>query len=113
MDFLLTPSGDITFEIYEKDNDPLEISFITSKTKTLSITFHVDTDNHFESSSSALNVSFYVENPTYNKTITIANTKEEYEQQINIRLRTTLGDMGSYKTLGSNIEKVKHTYVDT
>lgn len=113
MDFLLTPSGDITFEIYEKDNDPLEISFITSKTKTLSIAFHVDTDNHFGSSSSALNVSFYVENPTYNKTITIANTKEEYEQQINIRLRTTLGDMGSYKTLGSNIEKVKHTYVDT
>ena len=113
MDFLLTKSGDITFELYEKDNAPLDISFITSKSKTLSISFHVDSDESIKPSSSSLQIGFYVDNPTFNKTISVATDKELYEQQINLRLRTVLGDMGSHKELGSTIERVKHSFIDT
>lgn len=113
MDFLLTKSGDITFELYEKDNSPLELSFITSKTKTLSISFHVDSDESINLSNSSLQIGFYVDNPSFNKTITMASDKELYEQQINLRLKTVLGDMGSYKTLGSKLEQVKHKFIDT
>lgn len=113
MDFLLTPYGDITFELYEKDNDPLEVSFITSATKTLSVSFHIDSTESAQISSSSLQVGFYIDNPTYNKTISITSQQQLREQQINIRLKTVLGDMGSCPELGSNIEKIKHEFIDT
>lgn len=113
MDFLLTNSGDITFELFEKDNNPLELSFIVSNTKALSISFYVDTEDYeFKPDKTSLSLSFYVDNPSYNKTITIANKDELYEQQINIRLRTVLGDMKSYESLGSKLETMKHKYID-
>lgn len=113
MDFLLTKSGDITFELYEKDNAPLEISFTVSKTKALLVSFHVDSDDSINLTDSSLQIGFHVDNPTFNKTISIASDKELFEQQINLRLRTVLGDMGSYKQLGSKIEQVKHSFIDT
>lgn len=113
MDFLLTPSGDITFEIYEKETEPFEISFIVSKTKTLSVSFHIDSDSEVEISSTALSLSFYVDNPTYNKTITTTTEENEYEQKINMRLKTVMGDLLSHKELGSLIETMKHEFIDT
>lgn len=113
MDFLLTKSGDITFELYEKENAPLEIDFMVSKTKALSISFHVDSNEKISLNNSSLQVSFYIDNPSFNKTITVATDKELYEQQINLRLRTALGDMGSHKELGSKLEQIKHAFIDT
>lgn len=113
MDFLLTPSGDITFEIYEKETDPLEISFIVSKTKALSLSFYIDSDSEIETNSTTLSLSFYVDNPTYNKTITTTTEVNEYEQKINMRLRTVMGDLLSHKELGSLIETMKHEFIDT
>lgn len=113
MDFLLTKSGDITFELYEKNSEPLEISFITSKAKALSISFHIDSEENVNLSNSSLQISFYADNPSFNKAISIASDKELYEQQINLRLKTVLGDMGSYKELGSKLELIKHSFIDT
>lgn len=113
MDFLLTPSGDITFEMYEKENNPFVISFITSKTKALTISFHTDNSNIAQPKDSSLTINFSIYNPSNNKTISVTTTDEYYEQQIKIRLLTALGDMKSYTSLGSQIEKYKHKIMDT
>lgn len=113
MDFLLTPSGDITFEMYEKENNPFVISFITSKTKALTVSFHIDGSNTMQPKNSSLIINFSTYNPSNNKTISVATTDEYYEQQIKIRLLTALGDMKSYDTLGSKIERYKHSVIDS
>lgn len=113
MDFLLTPSGDITFEVYERENNPFVISFITSKTKALTISFHTDTSPVLNLNDSSLMVRFSTYNPINNKTISTTSSDEFYEQQIRIRLLTALGDMKSYKSLGSEIELYKHEVIDS
>lgn len=113
MDFLLTPSGDITFEMYEKENNPFIISFITSQTKALTINFHTDTLNIVQPKDTSLMINFSTYNPSNNKAISITTTDEYYEQQIKIRLMTALGDMKSYPSLGSNIEQYKHKIIDS
>ena len=112
MDFLLTPSGDITFEMYEKETNPFTISFITSKTKALTISFHTDNHKSIQTKDSSLIINFSTHNPTNNKTITVTSADEFYEQQVKIRLLTALGDMKSFDTLGSQIEKYKHQIMD-
>lgn len=113
MDFLLTPSGDITFEMYEKENNPFVISFITSKTKALTVSFHTDTLNTIHPTDTSLMINFSTYNPSNNKAISITTTDEYYEQQIKIRLMTTLGDMKSHPSLGSTIEQYKHEIMDS
>ena len=113
MDFLLTPSGDITFEMYEKENNPFKISFITSKTKALTISFHTDTSNKVHTSDTSFTINFSTYNPSNNKTISMTTPDEYYEQQIKLRLLTAIGDMKSFKELGSKIEMYKHKIMDT
>lgn len=113
MDFLLTPSGDITFEMYEKENNPFVISFITSKTKALTISFHTDNSNTVQPKDTSLTINFSTYNPSNDKTISMATADEYYEQQVKIRLLTTIGDMKSYTSLGSTLEKYKHEIMDT
>lgn len=113
MDFLLTPTGDISFEVYDKVTSPFEISFIHSKTKTLNIKFHTDEINDFKVKDSTLTVSFTTYTPEENKTISLTNEDELYEQQIRIRLMTTIGEMGSDSNLGSYLERFRHMFIDT
>lgn len=113
MDFLLTPSGDISFELDERQNNPFVVSFITSKTKTLTVSFFVDNTYEEEYPDSSLVVSFSTYKPVNNKTITLTSKSEEYEQQIKIRLLTAIGDMKSAPEIGSYIEKFKHCFIDT
>ena len=112
MDFLLTPSGDISFEIYEKENNPFIISFITSKSKTLTVSFYTDNFKSIRTNDSSLVVNFSTYNPNNDKTITTTTSNEFYEQQVKIRLLTAIGDMKSYKTLGTNLESIKHEIID-
>lgn len=114
MDFLLTPTGDISFEIFEKKSNPFEISFITTKTTALRIKFHTEEiESKKQLNDSSLNIRFCTYNPTNNKTISMTNDDEFYEQQIKIRLQTVIGDMSSYPALGSYLEKYKHKFIDT
>lgn len=114
MDFLLTPSGDVTFEVYEKDSSPLEVSFVTSNTTALSVSFYAENNNNNKAESqSSISIGFYVDNPSFNKTITTTSKENLKEQQIRIRLQTVIGDMGSDPSIGSYIEKYKHEFIDT
>lgn len=113
MDFLLTPTGDISFELDEKQNNPFVVSFITSKAKTLTLSFFVDNTFEEDYPDSSLVVSFSTYKPVNNKTITMTTKSEEYEQQIRIRLLTVIGDMKSASDVGSYLEKFKHCFVGT
>lgn len=114
MDFLLTPMGDISFEVHEAISNPFEVSFITAKSNTLRIKFHTDDSTKTSlSKSSSLTINFSTYVPTNNKAITLTTSDEYYEQQIRIRLQTAFGNMGSYPTLGSYLEKYKHKFIDT
>lgn len=113
MDFLLTPSGDMTFELYESKTVPLNISFINSKTKALQISFYTEGSKTIEPSGQQLNIRFNLYKPTYNKAISIADSRQEMEQNIKNRLLTPKGTMPSCKELGSYLENYKHTWIDT
>jgi hypothetical protein len=113
MDFLLTPSGDITFEMYERKSSPFNISFITSKTKALTISFHTDSSNSIHAKNTSLTINFSTYNPSNDKAISMTTSDEYYEQQIRLRLLTAIGDMKSYKELGSKIEIYKHKIMDS
>lgn len=113
MDFLLTPTGDISFELEEKDNNPFTISFIVSQTEALTVSFYVDNNPVEQYPDSSLLVRFSTYKPLNNKTITLTNETSYYEQQIKMRILTSIGRLGSYPELGSYIEKYKHKFIDT
>ncbi|MGL5507548.1 MAG: hypothetical protein ACRDB0_06575 [Paraclostridium sp.] len=110
-DLMLTPNGDLAFEVSEQLKDSLQINFVTSKTNALTINFHIDNliDNEI---GNGLAINFKVHKPLNNKTCREAIGQDYYEQCIRLRLESTIGTIKGNETIGSKLELYKHNYID-
>lgn len=110
-DLMLTPNGDLAFEESEQLKDSLQINFVTSKSKAMTINFFIDNFMDKEQGNGLL-VNFRVHKPLNNKTCRDAIGQDFYEQGIRLRLETTIGTIKGNEDIGSKLELYKHDYVD-
>ena len=80
-DLMLTPNGDLAFEVSEQLKDSLQINFVTSKSNALSINFYIDNLIDREIND-GLVINFRVHKPLNNKTCREAVGQDFYEQCI-------------------------------
>lgn len=111
-DLMLTPNGDLAFEVSEQLKDSLQINFVTSKSNALSIDFYID--NLIDRDpGNGLVLNFRVHKPLNNKTCREAIEQDFYEQCIRLRLETTIGTIRGNENIGSRLELYKHDFVDS
>lgn len=111
-DLMLTPNGDLAFEVSEQLKDSLQINFVTSKSNALSVNFYIDNLIDREIND-GLVINFRVHKPLNNKTCREAVGQDFYEQCIKLRLESTIGTIKGNEDIGSRLELHKHNYVDS
>lgn len=112
-DLYLTPRGDLSIENIDNSSERLEIDFITSKSNALVINFFLEDSFYNYISETALNVSFELNKPEFNKELRLISGDEYLEQAIKIRLASSLTSIVGNEDVGSRIESIIHSYVDS
>lgn len=112
-DLYLTPRGDLSIENIDNSSNRLEIDFITSKSNALVINFFLEDSYYKYISETALNIAFELNKPEFNKELRLISGDEYLEQAIKIRLASSLNSIAGNEDIGSKIETIIHSYVDS
>lgn len=112
-DLYLTPRGDLSIENISNSSNRLELDFITSKSNALVINFFLEDSYYKYASETALNISFELNKPEFNKELRLISGDEYIEQAIKIRLASALNSIAGNEDIGSRIETIIHNYIDS
>lgn len=112
-DLYLTPRGDLSIENISNSSNRLELDFITSKSNALAINFFLEDSYYKYASETALNISFELNKPEFNKELRLISGDEYIEQAIKIRLASALNSIAGNEDIGSRIETIIHNYIDS
>lgn len=112
-DLYLTPRGDLSIENISNSSNRLELDFITSKSNALAINFFLEDSYYKYVSETALNISFELNKPEFNKELRLISGDEYIEQAIKIRLASALNSIAGNEDIGSRIETIIHNYIDS
>lgn len=114
IDLKLNYNGDISFEQTEVNKNSININFVTSKTKALNVNFYIDNWNeNMNSSEDSLTILFKTYNPANNKKCIEIVGNEYIEQAIRIRIETAINTIKGQPDLGSELDSIKHEYIDS
>ena len=112
MDFALNDNGDIAFVQSSRKSEAFQLDFLIANSNSLKLDFFVtDTkeESYLEGLTPGLIFNFYLDNIEYDKDIFLLESEEDVIfQKIKIRLNTALGTIRNNKTLGSEIDNLKH-----
>lgn len=111
VDFLISQSGDLVFEKSATSQNRLEISFYKSNAKTLIISFETETHEVCTPSDQAMTVHIGIADIEYNKNATMVAGYAFLKQQINMRLKTSLGELSERPNIGSKLETIMHSEI--
>lgn len=112
-DFFLTPRGDLSIENIIDSKERLEINFVTSKTNALRLNFFVEDTYSKPLSKTSLAINFKIDIPKEDKEFRIVSGNLATEQAIKIRLLTSLGSLKGNEDIGSTLETIIHSFVDS
>lgn len=114
VDFLLNNNGDIVFESNKaNDSERLEFNFHYATSKSLLFNFEFITfQNYIERQPEWLQFNFNTYDILYDKTNKLATGDEFIKQSIKMALETELGTIRENGSIGSDIYKYRHTFMD-
>lgn len=114
-DFLLDVNGDLCFGKSDNIYNSLEFSFFTSNTQSFFLNFYIenyDIPNHLDGFTPEFILNFHLKEVKYDKDILLNESEEEYfQQQIKIRLDTSLKTLESNEHIGSNLDLYNHRLI--
>lgn len=108
IDLAINRKGDLIFTTVEKKVSPLTISFLQCEQSGMKISFKIIDNPRLKREESSLKISFNVEDKKDSlSALTIKENKAKV-QNLEIRLRTELGELANRPQIGSLLKKYKH-----
>lgn len=107
-DLYINEYGDIEFEDFDTNKNTLKISFFKSKNKALKVSFDNLSFSDYRRSANCINVSFYTSNKNGIQKPKEVSDRDYLIQQINMSLKTTIGELPLRKDIGSTLEVMNH-----
>ena len=108
MDFLITPSGDLSFSEVKNESKRLTVNFYQGKDRSLRVNFDIETYEELLPQKNTLTITFDVYDIKENKRVLLVKDDAYISQQILMRLKTSLGELPLRQEIGSMMETVMH-----